>query len=93
MVMNVKALAELNFLKLGYPHPQPELISTSYFQCYLDEPDSELLLHFRVQVVSRNVDFFFPLFSFVPLDILDIGPRSGRKVLNGSAWQSSLKSK
>ena len=42
---------------------------------------------------SRNVDFFFPFFYFVPLDILDIGPRSGRKALNGSAWQSSLKSK
>ena len=93
MVMNVIALAELNFPKLGNPHPQSELRPTSYLQCYLDEPDSELLLHFRVQVVSRNVDFFFSLFSFVPLDILDIGPRSGRKVLNGSAWQSSLKSK
>ena len=94
MVMNVKALAELNFLKVGNPQPQSELRPTSYLQCYLDEPDSELLLHFRVQVVSRNVDFFFSLFFyFVPLDILDIGPRSGRKVLNGSAWQSSLKSK
>ena len=69
MVINVKALAELNFPKLGNPHPQSELRPTSYLQCYLDEPDSELLLHFRVQVVLRNVDLFFT-FSILSLWIL-----------------------
>ena len=66
MVINVKAVAELNFPKLGNPHQQSELRPTSHLQCYLDEPDSELLLHFRVQVVLRNVDFFFP-FSILSL--------------------------
>ena len=66
MVINVKAVAELNFPKLGNPHQQSELRPTSYLQCYLDEPDSELLLHFRVQVVLRNVDFFFT-FSILSL--------------------------
>ena len=84
MVMNVKALAELNFPKVGNPHPLSELRSTSYLQCYLDEPDSELLLHFRVQVVARYVDFFFPFFLFCPFGYFGYWSSIREE---GSQWQ------